>query len=263
MSSTEFSNVVVFGDSLSDTGNLLAATGEPAPPYYSGRFSNGPVAVEHLSRDLGVPLLNYAWGGATTGIGNLRDGGGVTLMRRLSGMTYTVNHTIDSIDLENSLIIVWGGINDLLQSIEFDVSIEKVATKAIDNIAEMICKLQRRDARSILAPGVPDLSLTPYFRDQNTQFRSAARHFTERFNKMLREHVTSTSSQVIFCDTAEVLDTILAKPNHYGLNNVSDSFIMSGVNQHANEYLFWDDLHPTTVGHSILADSFCKRLMNA
>jgi phospholipase/lecithinase/hemolysin len=49
-----------FGDSLSDTGNIFAATTalgiEPAVPpsvsphrtYYNGRFSNGPVAVEYL-----------------------------------------------------------------------------------------------------------------------------------------------------------------------------------------------------------------------
>ena len=46
-----FSGMVVFGDSLSDSGNLFTFTGEavPAsPPYFEGRFSNGPVWVEDL-----------------------------------------------------------------------------------------------------------------------------------------------------------------------------------------------------------------------
>ena len=40
---TIFSELVVFGDSLSDTGNLYAASGgfPPSPPYFDGNFSNG------------------------------------------------------------------------------------------------------------------------------------------------------------------------------------------------------------------------------
>jgi len=50
--------IVVFGDSLSDSGNLFAATmgTTPPPPYYQGRFSNGPVWVEDLAGRLGVEM---------------------------------------------------------------------------------------------------------------------------------------------------------------------------------------------------------------
>ena len=38
-----FEQIVVFGDSLSDNGNQYKNTGQPpSPPYYNGRFSNGP-----------------------------------------------------------------------------------------------------------------------------------------------------------------------------------------------------------------------------
>ena len=43
-----YSNVFVYGDSLSDTGNIYNASGHTipqSPPYYMGRFSNGPLAV--------------------------------------------------------------------------------------------------------------------------------------------------------------------------------------------------------------------------
>ena len=71
-----FSGIYAFGDSLSDVGNVFAATGgaRPAPPYVNGQFSNGPVWVQDLSKiaTLGVlaPSIlggnDYAWGGATT-----------------------------------------------------------------------------------------------------------------------------------------------------------------------------------------------------
>jgi phospholipase/lecithinase/hemolysin len=43
-----FSEIVVFGDSESDAGNVFELSGDtyPAsPPYWQGRFSNGPVWV--------------------------------------------------------------------------------------------------------------------------------------------------------------------------------------------------------------------------
>ncbi len=73
-----YSNVFVYGDSLSDLGNIYAVTGgtiPQSPPYYMGRFSNGPLAAEYLANTLHTPLTSFAWGGATTGIGNSGDGG--------------------------------------------------------------------------------------------------------------------------------------------------------------------------------------------
>ena len=69
-----YSAMYVFGDSLSDNGNIPAASGyRPSAPYYDGRFSNGPVAVEYLANNLGIGAADfhdYAVGGATTGLDN-------------------------------------------------------------------------------------------------------------------------------------------------------------------------------------------------
>ena len=50
-SAQSYNRLVVFGDSLSDNGNLYLATGgttPTSPPYGAGRFSNGPVFTERL-----------------------------------------------------------------------------------------------------------------------------------------------------------------------------------------------------------------------
>src|SRR5664279_4977217 len=52
-----FSSVVVYGDSLSDNGNLFAATGQPGAPYYQGRRSDGLVAVERSQ----PPSVRRCW----------------------------------------------------------------------------------------------------------------------------------------------------------------------------------------------------------
>ncbi|MBF0112690.1 MAG: hypothetical protein HQK74_08145, partial [Desulfamplus sp.] len=71
----EFKNIVVFGDSLSDNGNLFSITEYPSEPYYQGRISNGPVWYDYLVEELGVTgiTLNYAYAGAQTGYTNVND----------------------------------------------------------------------------------------------------------------------------------------------------------------------------------------------
>lgn len=74
-----YSDIYIFGDSLSDMGNAAAAVGTnlPSPPYFQNRVTNGRVAVEALANKLGLktePSLyflgieagtNYAVAGAS------------------------------------------------------------------------------------------------------------------------------------------------------------------------------------------------------
>ncbi len=72
----QFSQLVVFGDSLSDNGNVFAASGNtsPPPPYFEGVFSNGPVWADLLAERWGIPQTNLAFGGALSGITNSGNG---------------------------------------------------------------------------------------------------------------------------------------------------------------------------------------------
>ena len=72
-SAAAFSQFVVFGDSLSDNGNLFRMNGgiwPLTPPNYAGRFANGPVWPELMHVDLGITMDNRAVGGATSGFLN-------------------------------------------------------------------------------------------------------------------------------------------------------------------------------------------------
>lgn len=60
----DLDGLYVFGDSLSDTGNVFTGSGTAIPPsgdfpfsdtYFDGRFSNGPIWVERMAVDLGLP----------------------------------------------------------------------------------------------------------------------------------------------------------------------------------------------------------------
>ena len=68
--------IVAFGDSYADDGNLFELLGIPRPAVYpNGRFSNGTNFIDTMGTNLGVPIQNFAIGGAFTGTGNINGPG--------------------------------------------------------------------------------------------------------------------------------------------------------------------------------------------
>ena len=58
----DFSAEYVFGDSLSDNGNLAGLIGAfPHPPSFDNSFTNGPVAVQLLAQSLGLSANASLW----------------------------------------------------------------------------------------------------------------------------------------------------------------------------------------------------------
>jgi cholinesterase len=245
-SADSYSAVFAYGDSLSDNGNLFAAIGYPPAPYFNGRFSNGPVAVEQLAAQLGAPLFDFAWGGATTGIGNGIDGGTQTTAGALNlpGMLAELAaYPVPPALVPSSLFLVWGGAND------FEVA--GSPTVAADNIVTIVTALQAEGATHILVPGLPDLGLTPEFYGD-----AAATAYTDEFNTALQAGLPSGAT---YFDTFAFLNGIEADPAKYGITNVTtpcfDAAAMT-VCSDPSQYLFWDDIHPTTTTDTILAEQF-------
>ncbi|HAJ03252.1 MAG TPA: autotransporter domain-containing esterase, partial [Brevundimonas sp.] len=114
-----YDRLVVFGDSLSDNGNLFLLSGgtqPPAPFYFQGRFSTGPVFVELLGFSLGrfaagdsnAGSINYAFGGARTDLSGFPPGMRTQLNAYLGG-----GGTFDS----NDLVSILGGANNIFQGL--------------------------------------------------------------------------------------------------------------------------------------------------
>ena len=68
--------IVAFGDSYADDGNLFELLGIPRPAVYpNGRFSDKTNFVDTMGALLGVPIDNFAIGGAFTNNGNINGPG--------------------------------------------------------------------------------------------------------------------------------------------------------------------------------------------
>lgn len=283
-----FSRIIVFGDSLSDTGNVRhrssdATFGLTSYPsgrfnYSDGRFTNSsdtsPASTqfvgvwhEQLARSfLSLPPatnsldggLNYAFGGATTQDGRTTETiygtsvGDITfdvdnLGKQLSD--YLSSHTIDP----NALYVVWGGGNDL-----FDDHSPANVVAAATRLSMLVSRLGSAGAKYILVPNVPPLGCIPrYLNDANNSdaMNKASYDFRTELNTDLKAVITSLNGQG-YTPTIYRLDSwknaVATFANPAGsypvaFSNTTDSAQGKSVNP--DQYLFWDDIHPTTAAH--------------
>ncbi|MGE5320321.1 MAG: SGNH/GDSL hydrolase family protein [Hyphomicrobiaceae bacterium] len=278
---TPYTGLYAFGDSLSDAGSSPSAVlsiykllggncdpYHPCPPYYDGRYSNGPVAVERLADSIlpggGTPanFFDFAVAGSTTGIGNFGDGGtagssgayGLPGMYQQVGSYLTMSGgTADP----NALYFMWGGANDFLT---LDSPII-----AAQNIAAYVGELATAGATHILVPNLPDLGLTPFA--QSAGLQTQAHAFSTVFDATLAFQLGNLSqlfpaTRIVQFDTYSFLNDVVLNPAKYGLSNSQDACLTSllpvALCANPDSYLFWDGFHPTTAADAIIATAFAR-----
>jgi phospholipase/lecithinase/hemolysin len=248
----DISGIVSFGDSLTDTGNLYTATGQPAAPYYDGRFSNGSVWVEYLANQLGVAAptasllggTNYAWAGAATGDGVNADGIPNT---GLQISTYLASNTPTA----SQLFTLWAGANDFLAFGQTDPSVP------VANIANEITTLANAGAKLVMVPNLPMLGDLPGTNTLPQSDRDALDQLSSSFDSLLHSELgvlrQSLGITIFEPDINSFLQSAIANPAQYGFTDVTTSALGDGVLS-GQGYLFWDEIHPTTAGHQLVAD---------
>ena len=242
-----YSELIVFGDSLSDNGNLFTATGNSSPPapYYQGRFSNGEVYSEILAAKLGAPVLqpallggsNYAWAGAFSA-DDFSPFPGLTIPS-IDRQVQTYLSTQSGIARADSLHIVFAGGNDLAALLDAGlngVTGVGAARSAAANIITSVNDLISAGADAIVVPNLPDLGLTPRFQ----ALASDANALTREFNSALAAGLFGLEQTIEFDTFAFLLDarTGFIEPN----DPCFTGFTLCGTPE---EHLFFDDFHPT------------------
>jgi phospholipase/lecithinase/hemolysin len=294
---TNLTSLFVFGDSLSDGGNsgLLtqAAAGFtfPPPPYAPGQYSNGQVAVQYLwdlynpgAPDAFRPSLaggtNYALGGATTGTVNFNtvspnvptalqpvfaNLGAATQLQQFMSAPPAFNPS-------SSLFVVWLTPNDVFYTLQTGESsgvvlpgmpeAPDVVTNAITNIAAIIQTLTAAGAQRFLVPNMPDLALTPAFRENPAA--PLLTGLTAAFNNGLAPILDALDAtlpiEIVQFNTAAAVANIVNNPSAFDLTNVTESCVANLLNGRCDPdtWFFWDDVHPTTRAHQILGLQFAQ-----
>lgn len=276
---TVYSSLYVFGDSLSDNGNAFTLSGgtwPPSPPY-AQQFSNGPVAVQRLAADLGVPLTSsthggtdYAVGGATTGFANYNftvQSPPLPPTLEHTGVLNQVGSFIaakPAFDPAHTLFTVWAGPNDFFLALDQKTSIPDAVAAAASNLATAVGALAGAGATHVLLPNMPNLAETPFGLAQAPADRAALDALSLAFNGALAQVILQLDQipglELTAFDTAGALHQLVANPGDFGFSNATDPcFVLASCQGH----VFFDDVHPTTATYALLGDRFFAALQVA
>ena len=252
-----YDDLYVFGDSLSDSGNLYAMTGSTYPPipYFEGRFSDGPVAVELLAKGLGATLHNFAVAGAQTSTLGQISGTGMT--SQVNGFATAVTGTGAD---PNALYFVWGGANDLRAA---GANAGAAIAPTIGNLAFIVDTLYDLGARNFLLPNLPDLGLTPEAIEGGPASVAGASAVSQAFNFNLAATYSvvasmSPGAHFTYFDALGAQTTIVDGVSSNGFTNVTnrclDTRNPAAITLCAtpDTYLYWDNIHPTAAAHALL-----------
>ena len=263
----QVTQIVAFGDSLSDAGNASIATlgatpgpgyatrsvtGVPFPVGYftnpqSGTGSSG-LWIDQFAAKVGVadpsPALaplggsNYAVGGALTGsadVGDMQNQVNLFLATHPGNASPTALYTL------------WGGANDIFAA--------QNPVAAADNIATQIKELAADGGKNFLWLNLPNLGETPEL-NGIPPASAAANLASQAFDQEWAMQVANLDSlgiNVIGVDVNSLFNEILADPAAFGFSNVVAACNLTpGCDP--NTFLYWDTIHPTTYADSFVAN---------
>lgn len=287
----DYSQVIFFGDSLSDTGRLKDLVSEQ-----DGAFGNAlqpsfttnpdPVWTSLFAQSYGKTAspntpdnptgTNYTVGGSQSArTATWADTSGavsVNIPTTNDQIKHYLANTNGQTD-PNALYAIWIGANDLFYAIEH-ANPSQVAN-AVQATATDIETLNQAGARIILVPNIPDLSLTPLVQNHpalSTQ-KGQVQLLTRMYNSGVFNALNGTTANVVPANTFALLQEAVANKEAFGFENADGvachnkpninptsslacdkNSLMAGAT--GENYMFADLIHPSGRTHRILAQYY-------
>jgi outer membrane lipase/esterase len=252
----KYSQVVVFGASLSDTGNVFAATGGaspgPAPFYFGGRWSNGPLWIENVAAELGKTVTRSSAGGTNFAYGGAKTCGIAGVTSAVPDMCTQVAiflgatggradgealYVIDAASVGNNMLAVLGSGGAIPNS--------AITAAAPADTSAMMQQLYNAGARRFLVTNVPDVGATPYVKSLGADASAGATALSSGFNAGLSSAMTgfkatNGGAKVAIADFNGTSAAGLANTTAPCLNPTT--FVICSA---PDTYQYWDPFHPT------------------
>lgn len=261
-----FTDLYVFGDSLTDTGNahlgaIMLGLPSPAPPelgYFNGRLSNGPLWVDYLSQRLGVGLLEpKLLGGTNYSVGGARAVANADPSPDLAQQigSFAGDLAGSAADPDALYVVNFGG-NDARDILHGDADAPDPAAVA-PTIAAGIVALNELGARNFLVAGIPNIGLQPEQNGAEAAGRALSLALDAALDAALAELVLADDSRLFTFDYFSVSDPIGADPEAFGFTRPLDMPCLNvpGASPTCSGFLFFDPIHPTTAAHRLIADA--------
>ena len=252
-----YDNLYVFGDSYCDVGNLFAATGDtyPPAPYYRGRFSDGPIWLDHVAGFLHVPLTpallggtDYAFGGAWATAPQPLGTGVIPSVPEQVGL-YLQQHGGKADP--NALYIIEGGGNDIVdtttgspQALGYQIALNLVASEQM---------LRKAGARHFVIPNLFNVGLLPVAASKVAFASAASTAANKGLNELLAAEEEIQGVHILRMDVFSLMSAVQTDPTHFGFNDITDPCFTATLCSDPDHTFFWDTFHPTLFGHAFFA----------
>ena len=256
VASSSISQLVAFGDELSDNGNGSYAhgiTGNPANVYGYGTWTNGPVAVSYLADLLSIPLVDYAFGGCCGGgkfgatidsAYTASDAGAPSVKDQIANYTGSGAKAA-----AKSLGFIWAGENDLSKHTDAYWLGDPKNTDFANNFASItasnVQKLINAGVKNVVVANIYPKHLAPvtkvYLCGSNADCVTTWGKVIQQANDKLKATLASMSTgstKVIYYDSFGFLTNLM---NNAGANGFTQSlsYFCDGDEKDPNQK--WDE----------------------
>lgn len=277
----QYSKLVVFGDSLSDTGNIASVTLNFPYPFYQNRISNGPVAADLLASSLGLSAaaslhLDNRFGGYNYAVGGANINGSETedLTSQVDAFLNRVGNTAD----QSALYFVMIGGNDVraIRSISSISVAHNELDAVLDTLLAQLQRLINAGARALLVSNVANIARIPETIQREPSepgVISRAQRYSLYFNQSLLRRLgdLARSNQISITqfDLYSELETLINNKGSFGFRYADiGCFNIDGFDFHPDcnfgtrfdRFVFFDNIHPTAETNRLISEALIRGL---
>ena len=265
-SAQNFSSVVVFGDSLSDSGNISTifsyteqsnGPSKTVPLGSSFTTNPDPVWAEIVAERFGHAAnpsrnggTNFAWGGACASpnpdknsisrscvfpVASINNAGEQDQVPAINDQVDAYLTGRGGVADPNSLFLVWAGGNDVehwisqLNTIGTQLAASNVGQSA-KHLANTVTKLKASGARHVAVLALPDPGGTAYAQGLPNNFRTLLSSMGDLFNKTLFAELAKDPDGIIPLNANLLYSEILAEFSRYGFTSATGTACEAGIN---------------------------------
>ena len=262
-----FSDIVYFGDSLTDSGNAAALAASldlefNFEDYPLGQFTNGNVWATQLGA---TPSLlggtNFAYGGARA----IDNGDPIPDLSAQVNQYLALQPSLGP----DPLAAIWIGGNDF-RDFAAAGAVDQAAVTAfvgglVAEISTAVTTIASTGIADIVVFGLPDIGQLPNF--VGTGIGAAVSQVVTGYNAALQGTILSldawlAGANVSYFDSQSLFERILGPDNAFGFTNWTQSCLDNFADCEGNQdtWVFWDSIHPTEAVHSIVAEAFADQV---
>ena len=281
----EYGAVVVFGDSLSDSGNVAQGLGLAAGLSFT--TNPDPVWAEIVADELGAPGTNSLAGGSNFAFGGACVNPANACTAPVPGIGLQITQHLGTRPAgeadPDALYALWAGSNDVVAILEAapmpspgepPANLSAAVAATVESHVGEIRRLQAAGARHIVVLNLADAGATPYARRVPVPGVPATlTELSRGYNEALNSGLASLDEGIVPINAFGLIDRVVRDPVTYGFINVygtacapagpdvtlltcapagsgSPVTYAPGAN---NTHLFADGKHPTGATHALLA----------